>query len=310
MPTVSIIMNCYNGEKYLKEAIDSVYAQTFKDWEIIFWDNLSTDKSPEIAKGYDKRLRYFRGSEFLPLGAARERAIEKAGGEYIAFLDVDDVWMPEHLRLHISSFQEDTVCVYSNFILKDMTSNKEYTPFNPKREFYSGSVRRVLCKKSFIWLQSVVIKTSALKELKHIFDPELLIAEDLDLLLRLSMKGRFDYIPEPTFIYRMHESNLSISKRHFFAHDFSLLLKKYKDILERPMLKDLARQYLLAVRVDLSQAGFKVFPFFRLGFSPKQILISILYILFTHKNVLELKNIFKKPLDFLYSIFRHFRKQS
>ena len=58
-PLVSVIINCYNGERFLKEAIDSVYAQTFSDWEIILWDNASTDNTAEIAMSYDDRLKYF-----------------------------------------------------------------------------------------------------------------------------------------------------------------------------------------------------------------------------------------------------------
>ena len=58
-PLVSVIMNCYNGEKYLHKAINSVYAQTFENWEIIFWDNASTDSSAEIARSYDGKIRYF-----------------------------------------------------------------------------------------------------------------------------------------------------------------------------------------------------------------------------------------------------------
>ena len=59
-PLVSVLMNCFNGEKYLREAINSVYTQTYKNWEIIFWDNKSKDKSAEIFKSYkDKRLKYY-----------------------------------------------------------------------------------------------------------------------------------------------------------------------------------------------------------------------------------------------------------
>ena len=74
---VSIVMNCLNGEKYLRESIDSVYGQTYKNWEIIFWDNNSTDKSAEIANSYDSRLRYFKGELTISLGAARNKALEK-----------------------------------------------------------------------------------------------------------------------------------------------------------------------------------------------------------------------------------------
>ena len=63
-PLVSIIINCYNGEKYLAEAINSIYAQTYKNWEIIFWDNASIDNSANIAKSYDKKLKYYRSYNF------------------------------------------------------------------------------------------------------------------------------------------------------------------------------------------------------------------------------------------------------
>ena len=59
-PLISVIMNCYNGEAFLKNAIDSVYAQTYKNWEIIFWDNASTDTSADIALSYDKKINYFK----------------------------------------------------------------------------------------------------------------------------------------------------------------------------------------------------------------------------------------------------------
>ena len=86
MPLVSIIMNCYNGSSYLGKAIDSVYAQKFLDWEIIFWDNASTDESGTIAKSYDERLKYFRTEKNTPLGEARNSALSKVSGKYIGFL--------------------------------------------------------------------------------------------------------------------------------------------------------------------------------------------------------------------------------
>ena len=104
LPEVSVIMNCYNCSKYLKEAIDSVYAQTYQDWEIVFWDNASSDNSAEIAKRYNNKLKYFHAEITIPLGQARNRAIEKAKGKYIAFLDCDDVWLPEKLEKQVKVF--------------------------------------------------------------------------------------------------------------------------------------------------------------------------------------------------------------
>ena len=93
-PIVSVIMNCYNSARYLREAIDSVYAQTYKKWEIIFWDNASTDNSAAIARSYDDKLKYFKSEANVPLGKARNWAIEKAQGKYVAFLDDADLFHP------------------------------------------------------------------------------------------------------------------------------------------------------------------------------------------------------------------------
>ena len=94
-PLVSIIMNCYNSDRFLNEAIDSVYSQTYQNWEIIFWDNASTDTSAIIAKSYDERVKYHFESKTTSLGKARNLAVKKASGKYIAFLDCDDLWLPQ-----------------------------------------------------------------------------------------------------------------------------------------------------------------------------------------------------------------------
>ena len=94
---VSVIINCYNSDTYLKEAIDSVYAQTYKNWEIIF-DNQSSDTSAEIAKSYDNKLSYFCSDQYLKLGDGRNKALEQVNGDLIAFLDCDDQWLPKSLK--------------------------------------------------------------------------------------------------------------------------------------------------------------------------------------------------------------------
>ena len=80
-PLVSIIINCYNGEKYLREAIDSIYSQTYTNWEIIFWDNASTDSSSMIAKSYDTKIKYFRSQKNHSLGYSRSQAVKKINGD-------------------------------------------------------------------------------------------------------------------------------------------------------------------------------------------------------------------------------------
>ena len=95
---VSIIMNCYNGEQFLAEAVQSVINQTYNNWELIFWDNASNDNSQNIIKNFnDKRIKYFFSKVNEPLGKARNNALKKTQGQFIAFLDCDDLWMPSKL---------------------------------------------------------------------------------------------------------------------------------------------------------------------------------------------------------------------
>ena len=92
-PLVSILMNCFNGEVFLQEALESIFRQSYTNWELIFWDNKSTDKSIDIISSVkDKRIKIFSSQEHTNLGKARKNAFNKAKGDYLAFLDVDDLW--------------------------------------------------------------------------------------------------------------------------------------------------------------------------------------------------------------------------
>ena len=102
-PLISVIINCYNGEKFIKQCIDSVRNQNYKNWEIIFWDNLSSDKSRYIFLKYkDKRLKYFKSYKHTTLYKARNLAIKKAKGFVVTFLDIDDIWPKNKLSLQIN----------------------------------------------------------------------------------------------------------------------------------------------------------------------------------------------------------------
>ena len=116
-PLVSVIINCYNGEKYLKKSIESVLSQKYKNWELIFWDNQSTDNSKEIFYSFnDNRLKYFKSKKYLKLYEARNEAIKVCSGEFISFLDSDDWWTPDKLKEQVPYFENPKVgLVYSNF---------------------------------------------------------------------------------------------------------------------------------------------------------------------------------------------------
>ena len=115
-PLVSIIMNCYNGEQFLQEAINSVYGQSYANWEIIFWDNASTDNSSSIAKSYDERIRYHLASKTTSLGEARNFALNKASGIYVAFLDCDDIYLTDKLEQQVKFLGLESRVTFTGWI--------------------------------------------------------------------------------------------------------------------------------------------------------------------------------------------------
>ena len=105
-PLITIIMSCYNGEKFISRSIKSILKQTYQNWELIFWDNNSIDLSKEeLFKFKDKRIKYFKSNTTSLLSVSRENAIKKSSGDLIAFLDVDDEWLDEKLENTVSLFE-------------------------------------------------------------------------------------------------------------------------------------------------------------------------------------------------------------
>lgn len=226
MPTVSVIMNCLDAERYLRQAIDSVYAQTYKDWEIIFWDNGSTDNSPKIANSYDNRLKYFRSENTVLLGEARNYAIEKTIGKYIAFLDCDDVWLPEKLEKQIGLLEkdQDISLVYSNYfwlnvkkIRKPVLKGVQPTGYVFEKFLYSYPVGML----------TAVVRRNSLEGLPGgLFDKNLNLGEEYDIFMRLVYKHKAGYIKEPLAFYRIHRDMCSVKYRSKYPDETKYVLHK------------------------------------------------------------------------------------
>ena len=207
MPKVSVIMNCYNGEEYLREAIDSVYAQTFDDWEIIFWDNASTDQTPVIAASYGERLRYFRSSTMLTLGAARRQAVEQAAGEWVAFLDCDDYWYPEKLETQISALAgTDHVLCYAGIreIEPDGTIIREVIPHH-----FSGNALEQLLQQFDVNMVTPMLRLAVLKRFGLNFDENITASEEYNLFVRLAAKGSVLSLPNILGVWRISPGSLT-----------------------------------------------------------------------------------------------------
>lgn len=225
-PKVSVIMNCYNSDKYLCEAIESVYAQTFKDWEIIFWDNASIDTSPVIAKSYNEKLRYFRGEKNVPLGQARNFALGKARGDYIAFLDCDDLWLPEKLTKQVPRFENNPrvgLVISDTIFFKE---NKDVKRLYARKKPPTGNVFRHLLTDYFISLETAMIRKAALTALDHCFDDRFNMVEESDLFTRIARDWEVDFVDEVLAKWRMHNANWSYLKKDLAIKEKELLLEK------------------------------------------------------------------------------------
>jgi len=249
-PLVSVIMNCYNGEEYLHDAINSVIKQTYNNWELIFWDNLSTDKSSEIFKNFkDERLKYFCASKHSKfIYEAKNFAIEKAKGEFIAFLDVDDFWFPKKLELQIPLFNDPKAgLVYGNLYRFFVKKNKKeiYRKSLPK-----GDITDKLLNDYVIGSPTYVIRAKLLKELKYCFNKNLHIIGDFDLNLRISTKWKIDCIQTPVAVARVHGKNVSLLNQD---KEISELKTWYKDMKENEIFsnnKNLKQIYLKALYLE------------------------------------------------------------
>ncbi len=209
-PLVSIIMNCYNGSKYLDEALQSIINQTYKNWELIFWDNLSNDNSKEIFKKYnDKRFKYFLADKHTVLYEARNLAVKKVKGEFIAFLDTDDIWLKEKLEEQIKLFSNKKIgLVYGNywrFNSKHLFKKKKLAR---NLELPNGKITNILLQRYFIGMLTVVIRKEYINAKDKIFDAKFDMLADMDFVLRFSKKWEFDCVQKPVAVSRQHQNQL------------------------------------------------------------------------------------------------------
>ena len=231
LPKVSIIMNCHNGEKYLKKSISSVINQTYKNWELIFWDNKSTDRSEKIFKDFkDKRLRYFKSKNYFKLYKARNNAIKKCRGKFIAFLDTDDWWLKKKIQKQVNILEKNQSIplIYSNWIIYNQKKKLKKIFYNSKLP--SGKISQSLLDKYQINIGTVMIKKSILK--KFNFNENYEIIGDFDLFIKLSLKYMFLSIQEPLSYYRLHDNNFS-KKYSLHASELESWIKKNQSILKR-----------------------------------------------------------------------------
>lgn len=192
----SIIIPAFNGSAHVEQSINSVLAQTYRNFEIIIINDGSTDNTEEKVKGIkDDRLKYIK-QENKGASSARNRGIREAKGKYIAFLDADDYWSPSHLSDHITFLEK-----HPEYI---MSFNRYITVENGKEELYkwknlSGNIypNLLFIENNIIGTPAVVVRSDILKK-SGLFDEKMTLCEDLDLWRRISKLGKVHAISKPS----------------------------------------------------------------------------------------------------------------
>ena len=208
-PRVSVVMAAKNYARFLPEAVESVRAQTFADWELLVIDDGSSDHTPAAVRPLlaDRRVRYFR-SDTLGQPRAKNLGIALARGPLVAFLDADDAWLPNKLEKQLAVFdaKPDVGVVYCKRSLMDEggAAIREQSERKLPRELDFGQ----MFTQNYVCFSSVVVKRDVFSHVGR-FDPFWDLSIDYDLWLRVTKAYAFDFVDEELVRYRTGHGNLS-----------------------------------------------------------------------------------------------------
>ena len=235
---VSIITPNYNSEKFIEQTLQSIIKQTYKNWELLIVDDCSTDNSVKIIKKYvanDKRIQFYKLKENSGAAVARNKAIEKAAGTFIAFLDSDDLWLPEKLAKQLA-------------FMIDNNYNFTYTSYNLITENDTILNKDVFCKpklsyKKMLFSNKIGCLTAMYNaaNLGKIYMPKIRKRQDYALWLKILKQEKYAYgLPKILASYRDRSDSISNNKIEMLKWNWYL----YRKVEKLPHVKSLF--YLLS----------------------------------------------------------------
>ncbi len=230
-PKVSVVIPTYNRAHMLSKSLNSVLNQTYQNFEVIIVDDGSSDNTEEVIRSFqkvDKRIVYIKHEKNKGQSAAENSGIKLAEGEYIAFQDSDDEWLPEKLEKQIRLIEKsdsDLGVVYTGF-LRIMGNKKVYVP-GPWVKQKDGYIYNELLKGNFVGTPTILARKECFQRL-GLFDERLKALQDWDLVLRFSKFYKFAFIDEPLVLAPFIPDSLSVNYK-VMLESYELIISKYYD---------------------------------------------------------------------------------
>lgn len=211
-PVITVLMPVYNGEKYIGSAIESILSQTFTDFELLILDDASTDQSVKIIQSFkNERIRLIENKKHLGLAKIRQKGVLKSKGKYIAFLDCDDISLPQRLSVQIQFLEKNRDISMVGSWVKVINEKGEFTGNIWRHTTSSIFIPSVLLFRNCFTQSSILIKKDCL--LHFPFRNQYWLAPDYDLWTRLVTQYNLANIPEVLIYYRTFKENMSSEKK-------------------------------------------------------------------------------------------------
>ncbi len=248
MPEISIIMSVYNGETYLKEAIESVIKQTFKNWELIIINDCSTDATGEILADFsrkDERIKVHTNEVNLKLPTSLNKAISLCRGKYIARMDADDICLPDRFEKQYKFMEENSDVALSS--CRFMTvKNGVYASGGAGGRCDNNALRAMLLVANPILHPGVIAKAEVMK--KFNYDTILTCTEDLELWTRMAAENlKIQILPECLLIYRLHDKQITSTTIERQHTEVLKIQNKYYASLLQEMDEEMQKFYISGI---------------------------------------------------------------
>ena len=240
-PEITVLMSVYNGEKYLRESIESILNQTYKNFEFLIINDASTDSSRDIILSYnDPRIRLVDNEQNIGLTRSLNKGLKLAMGEYIARMDADDISMPERFEKEIEFFENHpNHAVVGTFV--KVIDEKSDVILSLKKYVHDAQIRDYLKIDTHIAHGSAMIRKKCILDVGF-YNESMIRSQDYDLWLRLSEKFMLANIPEYLYMWRKHNNN--------FGAKFRTEQLKYVELAKKEALERKIDNFLIAIKND------------------------------------------------------------